>query len=326
MRLTVVLVLWPAAAHAHGAAEHVDVANLAALLALAGAGTLYLSALPRSPALSTRHALAFGAGWLALLLALVPPLDRAAADSFALHMVQHELLMLVAPPLLILGRPYAALAAALPARAPLLRLAALRLAALPLRIPPLAAFALHLAALWTWHLPRLFDAGLESDATHAVQHASFFWSALLFWWTVFRRVRSGIAVLMLLAMLIASGALAALLTFAPAPLYAGATLAQQQLGGLIMWVPAGYAMLLAGLLAFHRLLIWATPEAPSALPPQGGESDEEQSLRTVPRLRAPAASSPLAGASGPAEPDPRQLLERWVQASRDARSTVEQLK
>jgi cytochrome c oxidase assembly factor CtaG len=113
---------------------------------------------------------------------------------------------------------------------------------------------LHGAALWLWHAPRLFDAGLESDAVHALQHASFFWTALLFWWTVFRRVRTGTAVLYLLATLIHGGALAALLTFSPAPLYAGATLESQQLGGLIMWVPAGYAMLLAGLLAFNRLL------------------------------------------------------------------------
>jgi cytochrome c oxidase assembly factor CtaG len=164
-------------------------------------------------------------------------------------MVEHELLMLIAPPLLILGRPYAALAGALPRHSRLLALAAW-----PLRTPPSAAIALHAAALWVWHLPRLFNAGLESEVIHALQHASFFWTALLFWWVVFRRVGTGVAVLCLLVMLIASGALAALLTFAPAPLYAGATLHDQQLGGLVMWVPAGYAMLLAGLLAFHRLL------------------------------------------------------------------------
>jgi cytochrome c oxidase assembly factor CtaG len=161
-------------------------------------------------------------------------------------MVQHELLMLVAPPLLILGRPFAALAATLPA-------AAVRLAALPLAIPPLAAVILHGAALWLWHAPRLFDAGLASDAVHALQHASFFWTALLFWWTVFRRVRTGTAVLYLLATLIHSGALAALLTFAPAP-PTPARRSNRAAGRAHHVVPAGYAMLLAGLLAFNRLL------------------------------------------------------------------------
>jgi len=67
-------------------------------------------------------------------------------------------------------------------------------------------------------------------------------------------VRTGTAVLYVLTTIIHTGALAALLTFAPAPIYAGASLEQQQLGGLIMWVPAGYALLAAALLAFNRLL------------------------------------------------------------------------
>jgi cytochrome c oxidase assembly factor CtaG len=184
---------------------------------------------------------------MVLAVALLSPLDAAAETSFSLHMVQHELLMVVAPPLLILGRPFAALAVTLPPRV-------LRIAAWPLALPPLAAWGLHAAALWGWHVPRLFDAGLASSGVHALQHACFFWSALLFWWTVFRRLSSGAAVLYLLTTLIHSGALAALLTFAPAALYAGTTLPEQQVGGLIMWVPAGYALLLAGLLAFHALL------------------------------------------------------------------------
>jgi putative membrane protein len=228
------------AVHAHGP-------ELIAVGALALFAGIYIRALRRTPALRPRDAACFAAGWLAVAIAILSPLDAAAGRSFALHMVQHELLMVVAPPLLILGRPFAALSATLGPRA-------LRIAAWPLRIPPPAAWALHAAALWVWHMPWLFDASAASDTTHALQHASFFFTALLFWWTVFRRVRVGTAVLYVLTTLIHTGALAALLTFAPAPLYAGASLEQQQLGGLIMWVPAGYAMLLAGLLAFNRLL------------------------------------------------------------------------
>jgi cytochrome c oxidase assembly factor CtaG len=218
--------------------------DLATGICLAVAAWLYCRALP---VMAWRHAAAFTAGWLALVLALLSPLEARVAGSFSLHMIQHELLMIAAPPLLILGRPYAALAATLSP-------AALRMAAIPLRAPPPAALLLHAAALWIWHAPRLFDAALESDAAHAAQHASFFFTALLFWWAVFRRVRTGIALLYILLTMIHAGALAALLTFAPAPLYALTAHGEQQLGGLIMWVPAGYAMLAAGLIAFHRLL------------------------------------------------------------------------
>ena len=221
-----------------------DAATTLALLLAAG---LYSEALRRRAPISAANALAFAAGWLSLAIALLAPLESEVAESFSLHMIQHELLMIAAPPLLILGRPYAALAATLPA-------VGLRIAALPLCVPPLAALLLHAIALWIWHVPRFFDAALESAAVHAAQHASFFFTALLFWWAVFRRVRTGIAVLYILATMIHAGALAALLTFAPAPLYSLTALSEQQLGGLIMWVPAGYAMLAAGLIAFHRIL------------------------------------------------------------------------
>jgi cytochrome c oxidase assembly factor CtaG len=237
----------PALVQAHTNENAVDAGSVGAWVALAVAGAVYARAVLAGAALRPRHAAAFAAGWLAAASAAAPPMAQAAADSFAVHMVQHEVLMVVAPPLLILGRPFTALAATLPPKL-------LRLAAFPLRVPPIAAWLLHAAALWIWHVPRLFDAGAASDAIHALQHASFFWSALLFWWAVLRRVRTGVAVLFILTTMIHAGALAALLVFAPSPLYAGATLEQQQLGGLIMWVPGGYAMLLAGLLAFARLL------------------------------------------------------------------------
>jgi cytochrome c oxidase assembly factor CtaG len=221
--------------------------DIATAAGLAAAAVLYVQAVYNGAPLRARHFCAFAAGWLALAIALLSPLESRVSESFSLHMIQHELLMIAAPPLLILGRPYAALAATLPP-------AALRVAAAPLRVPPLAALFLHAIALWIWHVPRLFDAALASEAVHAAQHASFFFTALLFWWAVFRRVRTGIALLYILVTMIHAGALAALLTFAPAPLYALTAHGEQQLGGLIMWVPAGYAMLAAGLIAFHRLL------------------------------------------------------------------------
>lgn len=244
------LLLCPAVADAHQAgtaAASSAAPTVGAGIALALAAAIYLRAMQLRAPLSRRQAGCFALGWLCLAVSIAAPLERLVAASFALHMGQHLLLMVAAPPLLILGHPYAALGAVLPRRA-------LRLAAWPLRISPLAAWLLHAAALWLWHVPRLFDAALDAAWIHAAQHASFFFSALLFWWTVFRRVHSGLAVLMVLTTLIHSGALAALLSFAPHAFYRDTSLAQQQLGGLIMWVPAGYAFLLAGLIAFDRLL------------------------------------------------------------------------
>lgn len=246
--LAALLLLSACAAHAHGAgAGSPDVPTLLATLALAISAALYGTALGRGAALRPRHALAFIAGWAAVVTAVLSPLDRAAESSFAMHMVQHELLMVAAPPLLILGRPFTALAATLSP-------GALRIAAWPLRIAPVWALALHAAALWLWHIPTWFDSALESAGIHALQHGAFFSTALLFWWAVLRRLHTGMAVLYVLTTLVHSGALAALLTFAPDPLYLGNTLEDQQLGGLIMWVPAGYVMVLIGLLAFDRLL------------------------------------------------------------------------
>lgn len=245
--LAALLVATPGLAHAHGGETAWNVPAILAATALAATAALYLRGLHRGAPVRRTQALGFAAGWLAAAVSVATPFDRLVAESFALHMVQHELLMVVAPPLLILGQPFAALAASLPP-------GVLRLAAWPLRIPPPLAWGAHAAALWMWHVPRFFDAAVASTTLHALQHASFFFTALLFWWTVIRRVRRGTAALYILTTIIHTGALAALLTFAPLPLYAGASLEQQQLGGLVMWVPAGYAMLLAGLLAFNRLL------------------------------------------------------------------------
>lgn len=206
----------------------------------------------RTRGLNTAHVVAFAAGWLALALALLSPLDALAKTRFWIHMLQHETLMLIAAPLLVIGNPLGAIARALPRRVARLGYRPLRYAS------PLAAWLLHAAALWTWHVPRLFVAGVDSEAVHAAQHACFIFTASLFWWTVLRRANGGVAVVCVLTTMIHMGLLGALLTFSPAPLYAGYTLQDQQLGGLIMWVPAGFLMLGAGLWTFHRWLAFKT--------------------------------------------------------------------
>ena len=201
--------------------------------------------------------LSFAAGMLLMVIALVSPLDPLGSALFAAHMAQHEIMIVLAAPLLILGTPMVPMLWALPigwrrrlgawSRRYLRR--GWRVAT-----RPAVAFVLHLLAVIIWHLPALYQATLRSDFIHALQHASFVGTALLFWWSmlaggVHGRARYGAAVLCLFGTALYGSALGALLTFAGKPWYPaygswplvwGLTpLEDQQLGGLIMWIPAG---------------------------------------------------------------------------------------
>jgi len=246
-------------------------ACLAASLTLygAGLGRLWRRA-GRGHGIAQWRAGCFAAGWLALLVALASPLDPWSARLFSAHMLQHELLMVVASPLLVLGRPLAVWTFAL---TPRLRRAcggALRAAAWRrvwrLVTLPLAAWTLHALALWAWHAPAAFDAALRSETIHELQHASFLASALLFWWTVLgvRHTAPGVPLVCVFTTMIHSGALGALLALSPRvwylPYAASAAalgwdpLQDQQLGGLVMWAPAGVAYFVSGLMLAARLV------------------------------------------------------------------------
>jgi cytochrome c oxidase assembly factor CtaG len=181
-------------------------------------------------------------------------------------MVQHELLMALAAPLLVLGRPLIPMLWALPMRWRR-RLGGWAKAA-PVQggwrwaTAPFAAWLLHAAALWLWHLPGPYQATLASEAMHTLQHASFLGTGLLFWWALVHgregRMGYGAAVFYLFATAMHSGGLGALLTFAPSPWYPAyggsaqawglTALEDQQLAGLIMWIPAGLVYVVAGLI------------------------------------------------------------------------------
>jgi putative membrane protein len=132
--------------------------------------------------------------------------------------------------------------------------------------------------LWGWHLPVAFEAALHDAWIHDLQHASFLASALLFWWVLFaRRTRGGDgpAVLYLFTTMVHTGALGALLTFSPTAwygAYAGgfglSALEDQQLGGLVMWIPGGTVYLAAGVHLLGRWLFGAPP----ARKPAGGDT------------------------------------------------------
>jgi putative membrane protein len=222
-----------------------------------------------------RRGLYFCAGWALLSAALVSPLHAAGERSFSAHMLEHELLMLAAAPLLVLAEPLAILLWAFPARArqaigALVRTRAM--SALWGRLTgPVAATILQAAALWLWHAPFLFDLALASEGWHAAQHLSFILSALLFWSAMLGASRKpasggqGLAALCLFATSLISGALGALMAFSQSPWYAryaelgmapyGLTPAEdQQVAGLIMWIPGGLVHAVAALILVAALL------------------------------------------------------------------------
>ena len=199
---------------------------------------------------ATYFALALGS----LLVALLSPLDAWSDRLFAAHMVQHELLMLVAAPLLVLSRPLELYFWALPhgARARVLEVIRTRPFNWSFRAltAPGVALLLHGAVRWLWHIPVLFEACLHDELLHGIQHASFFLTALAFWWALMQgmhgRAGYGVAVVFVFATMLHTGALGGLMAFARRPWYPDQTqsvgvsaLADQQLGGLIMWIVAG---------------------------------------------------------------------------------------
>jgi putative membrane protein len=240
----------------------------------------------------------FIGGLLALFVAFVSPVHSLSSELLWVHMVQHVLLVLVAAPLLVVGAPLVPMTLALPLSwrrriRQVGRIGWLRSVG-HLSTRPLCAWMLSLAALWAWHAPGPYDAAVKNGAVHALEHLSFLATAILFWWVAirpgFRRRSSGglgglkqgggaergsppggSEVLYVITAGIQSGALGAVLTFAGSPLYPAYThavarwgltpLQDQQLAGLIMWIPAGMVYVVAAGALFVRWLLTMEREA-----------------------------------------------------------------
>ena len=210
---------------------------------------------------------ASGGGLLSLFIALSAPLEQLAHASFAAHMVQHLLLIVVAAPLLLLANPFAALVWALPAP---VRAGAgrwLRPGAVLRRIWSgltlmSVAWVAHTAAMWLWHVPIAYDAAVGDRTLHDVEHLVFFGTAVLFWWPVVQpapRLRPpagyGARVVYLVLTAMQGGLLGLLLAMSPQLLYRAYPSAEDQsLGGLIMWAVGGAADMLAVLILLGRYL------------------------------------------------------------------------
>lgn len=200
-------------------------------------------------------------GTVIFAAALVSPLDTLGDEYlFSAHMIQHMLISVVVPPLWLLGTPEWMLA-------PLFRSpAVVRVARIVTH--PVVVFGLFNAMLWVWHAPALYGAALGSEGLHVLEHLIFTATGVLFWWPVLSPVRAlprislGFGVLYLFLGCQPMVGLGALLTFAAQPLYHpyvvaphiwGSTpLGDQQLGGLIMWLPTNIPYLLGLSVLFFR--------------------------------------------------------------------------
>lgn len=223
--------------------------------------------------------LSFFPGLVAIVVALASGVEALALDLFSVHMVQHMLLTIVAAPLLMLGAPIRPLLHGLPRALrvaivrPLAGARAVRGALHVLR-HPLVAVAIYVGGLYLWHWPALYDAAVENQALHTLEHAHFFFGALLFWSVVidpepFRGTLPYAAriVYLLLAGAAQNTLLGGLLSFSSRVFYAhySATtaalgvdaLTDQRVGGAIMWVPGDTIFLIAASACFF---IWLETE------------------------------------------------------------------
>lgn len=236
----------------------------------------------RTAAISRTNVIQFAAGCFVLALSTVSPLHSIGAALFSAHMVQHELLVTVAAPLLVLGKPVAAFAWAIPVTRR--RRVGRMFSSPPVRetwriargIP--GTTILHAAALWVWHVPALYEWSIHSSAGHALQHATFLASALLFWTATLPRANSPqtasrtdlAAAGALFATVLHTGILGALITLSSRLWYPhyGLTTApwglmpmeDQQLAGLIMWIPGSVTYMVVALIrGWHVLTVQTVP-------------------------------------------------------------------
>lgn len=229
-------------AQAHGLVSDIDVysPSITAGLLLAVLWTAYgIGARRIAP--TTGRWLTFHGSGLVTFMILFDSLYGGLGNSASMHMVQHLLLMVVIAPLFVLARPLPQWLVATGRKGLWLWQPLIRLSRWPLWMSCLQGLF-----IWFWHAPKFYNLALASPWWHLAEHAGFMLIAGMFWWSVLRR-RATTALLSVLFTLMHTGLLGALLTFARTPFYNDAhDLQDQQLAGLIMWVPGGLVYLIAG--------------------------------------------------------------------------------
>jgi putative membrane protein len=226
------------------------------------------SATTHSSVVRTAHAAAFACAIAVLLIALSSPFDDVADRNLPWHMVQHLLLMTVVAPLLAASEAVVVMTRALsvPWRH---RVNAITRRAIRTQtsgrgwlVWTLVAFVLWIATLWLWHVPSFYDAAVRSRPLHALEHASFLATSVLFWWMALgatRRSRRGLGVLVVFLASLPASALGIVMTLARTTWYepygtGPAVLRRQQVAGSIMWGFGGSALVLVAAALFASWL------------------------------------------------------------------------
>lgn len=175
-------------------------------------------------------------------LIIFGPMDNWLDNGSAMHMIQHMLIMVVIAPLYVLARPLPQWLSASGRMGVILFKPIFRQGRYPIRTSGLQAIV-----IWYWHAPKFYNLALSNPWWHLAEHMSFAFAAGLFWWSVLGRCTSS-ALPALLFTLMHTGMLGALLTFTQTPFYDDLRdIHDQQLAGLIMWVPGGLPYLIAGI-------------------------------------------------------------------------------
>jgi cytochrome c oxidase assembly factor CtaG len=251
--------------------------------------------------------LSFEGGLGLLFLALFSPLDTFSGLLLEVHMTQHLLLMMIVPPLLLLGQPFLPILTALPrpftrkVLAPVLKSDLFRAVGSWITHPVFCWFV-YVGVTLGWHLPAFYELALRSTAWHRLEHFCFLGGGLLFWWPVVqpwpsrpRWPRWSMIPYLLLAD-IQNTALSAFLTFYDRVLYP--TYAQvprlgnldaaadQNIAGTIMWVPGSIIYLVpAGLIVLQVLSPRSNRPSPVQIPARPAAKAPPATFKRAPRLR-----------------------------------------
>ena len=254
------------------------------------------------------HVTAYLGGLLILGLALMSPIDVLAGQFFFIHMIQHLLLVMVVPPLLWLASPLTLVMWGLPVKArrqagKLLRPRSAFRRRLRSCTSPGMVWMLYVAVLLGWHDPNAYQAALQDELVHDLEHLSFFVTAMLFWWHVIhaaphihKRLARGARIAYILAVVPPNMAAGATIAFSGQPIYTyyigvprlwGMTVMQDQmLGGILMWIPGSMMYIIAALILIARIVqaedgteplpasALATLGAPGAPVPDGSQTPD----------------------------------------------------
>jgi putative membrane protein len=272
--------------------------GLAAALHLAGRRRLKQRGSTRL--VSAWRSLAYLTGLAVLWVALMSPIDVLSGQYFYMHMIQHLMLVMIAPPLLLIGDPMPIMLWGMPSA---LRLevgrwlkpdAGFRRVLRSLTTPGLV-WLYTVVALVAWHEPIAYNATLESELIHDLEHLTFFGAAMLFWWHVIgaaphlhRRLSRGVRIGYVLSVVPATALTGIAISFSSKPIYRHymtvprlgkmTVLQDQMLGGVLMWIPGSMMYIIAALVLIARLIqaedrrVQAPAEAGTRAPSQEGDA------------------------------------------------------